>query len=31
MVNPDWQTWQGEGLDLITLPYRMRSLPSPLL
>lgn len=31
MLNGDWQPWQNESLDLITLPYRMQSLPSPLL
>ncbi len=30
-LNIDWQTWHKQGLDLITLPYRMQSLPSPLL
>lgn len=30
-LNGDWQPWQIESLDLITLPYRMQSLPSPLL
>jgi len=31
VLNLDWQTWQKQGTDLITLPYRMQSLPSPLL
>lgn len=30
-LNRDWQTWQRDGLDLMTLPYGLRSLPSPLL
>lgn len=30
-LNLDWQTWQKEGLDQVTLPYQMQSLPSPLL
>lgn len=30
-LNRDWQPWQNEGLDLITLPYKVQSLPSPLL
>ncbi len=29
-LNLDWQTWQKQGVDLVTLPYRMQSLPSPL-
>jgi len=31
VLNLDWQTWRKQGVDLITLPYKMRSLPSPLL
>ncbi len=31
LLNRDWQSWQHDGLDLLTLPYRMQSLPSPLL
>ncbi len=31
VLNLDWQTWQKQGTEMITLPYRMQSLPSPLL
>lgn len=30
-LNRDWQPWQNNSLDLMTLPYKMQSLPSPLL
>lgn len=30
-LNLDWQTWHRQGTGLITLPYKMQSLPSPLL
>lgn len=31
ILNKDWQPWQNESLELITLPYKVQSLPSPLL
>lgn len=31
ILNGDWQTWQNESLGLIAQPYKIQSLPSPLL
>lgn len=31
VLNSDWQGWQKYALEMITVPYRMQSLPSPLL
>ncbi len=31
ILNSDWQGWQKSALEVITMPYRMQSLPSPLL